>query len=392
MSDGDVAPTNQQQVNQQAPQSPQPLGAQGRPGFFRSLLAQLLTGVQAGVMAPQTAEGPSDAAQLAQAIPQQRIQQQQQQLTFDTDQQLKQANLAMMHLNIQRTMLMNLKLSKDVQSETWTHNRDFAEAMMEKGKAKPIGGTGDFKSVTQKFGTLKGPDNDNGLSLAILPAPGSTMEDGQFAIYAIGNDPLDSDYHEDIHNSVGDELGVKPIPYDAKAGTDSKTAWAHRMQVGMEYDKAVGLAAAQKRIETQQTGAMARTKLSINAANWRAELHESNANARARMAQANKSTDTQYINLIKQYNQKVAQADKWAQDNKISAAIGWKDNPYSQEVDAYANIVSQYEQSHPAVVGGMKGASPTAAKPGAKIRVKIGNQTGTIDEKDFDEKTMTKVQ
>ena len=383
MPDGDVAPTNQQQVNQQAPQAPTPLGAQGRPGFFRSLLASLLTGVQAGVMAPQTAQGPSQAADIAQALPQQRVQQQQQQQQFQTQQDTEKARLALTQVQLQQAQLLLRSSSDDVANKFEDAGRSMVTKALENGTGR-IMFEGDRDTAHNK--QLELMKQNGNLSIMTLPSPSSK---GQYAVVEFQpKGTIEEGYKV---NLPGDkDLGVEDDEVDIPTGMSQSSANALLAQKARDHAAKLNAAAGVKKVQTQQEGETQRTKLTIAGANWRAQLHESNANSRARMAQANKSTDTQYINLIKQYNQKVAQADKWAQDNKISSAIGWKDNPFSQEVDAYANIVSQYEQSHPAVVGGMKGASPTA-KPGAKIRVKIGNQTGTIDEKDFDDKTMTKV-
>jgi hypothetical protein len=386
LADGDVAPTNQQTTNQQAPQAPQPLGAQGRPGFFRSLLASLLTGVQAGAMAPQNAQGPSEAAQIAQALPQQRIQQQRQAQQFQTQQDTEKARLALTQIQIQQAQLLLKSSSDDVANKFEDSGRTMVSKALENGTGKVLF-EGDRETAHNK--QLELMKQNGNLSIMTLPSPSSK---GQYAVVEFQpKGTIQESYKVTLPGDK--DLGVEDDSVDIPEGMSQSSANALLAQKARDHAAKINAAGKVKAAQTSSDAAMARTKLSINAANWRAELHESNANARARMAAANKSTDTQYINLIKQYNQKVAQADKWAQDNKVSAAIGWKDNPYSQEVDAYANIVSQYEQSHPNVVGGMKGASPTAAKTGAKVRVKLSDgRTGSVDEKEFDEKTMSKVQ
>ena len=343
MPDGDVAPTNQQQVSQQAPQQPQPLGAQGRPGFFRSLLASLLTGVQAGVMAPQNAQGPSQAADIAQALPQQRIQQQQQAQQFQTQQDTEKARLALTQVQLQQAQLLLRSSSDDVANKFEDAGRSMVTKALENGTGKVLF-EGDRDTAHNK--QLELMKQNGNLSIMTLPSPSSK---GQYAVVEFQpKGTIEEGYTVTLPGDK--DLGVEEDTVDIPTGMSQSSANALLAQKARDHAAKINAAGRDKAVKDQQEGATQRTKLTIAG---KEDVAKIAAQARDQKTTANNSGDVMYRQIVTRLHQDNARLATFLASNTVTG--DFRKDPLVQLVNRDLQEKADYEAKNPQVLKGKGG-------------------------------------
>jgi hypothetical protein len=386
-------------------------GAAG-PGVLRSILGVFLTGISAGLQGGPGPQGPARAAAIGQQSEQANIDRPRAQEAADLDTSMKKAQLAMLQINLQRSLMIYHSQEPALQNAklmAWIANGEQVEANAAKGQGEVLFTTSPDQDPTQAFQALntewmahiKKGEYD------VIPYATGDPAKPILGLYKFknsqwqGGDYWSTSNPEDPTHPIESRIpdGIK------QGGTAAVQKWGLSVDNRMEKSRHDAAVEKGKQADIAATGAIKKSIVTaqIAGANWRAQLHETHADARAMITKANKTNDKEYVSLVKQYQSEIDKADKWAQDNKMSLAFGWKDNPFSSSVDAYQKIVQDYEARHPDVLNvvtgesaaGGKGAGGPKAKPaapGAKVRVKLADgRQGTVDRKDFDSKTMTEL-
>jgi hypothetical protein len=207
------------------------------PTFFRQLLFHLgkglVEGTKAGLQAQMGPQGPSEAARIAIAAPQQR----REQLTTNM---LNDMNVAMTQLKLHQLHMVVNQMEDDQQNGVYNRGRDTLDALMEKGKADVLA-TGDLKSVQDEFARRQADAKQAGqglLPIQILPSVGSSAKDPKYSLVMVGKDKLTDDMDETW--GAGD-LGISKEDFD-KAGL---TQFKFHASAGMDQQKALQLKTTQ---------------------------------------------------------------------------------------------------------------------------------------------------
>lgn len=300
------------------PPAPPPPPTQ-HPSFFRNLLFSLgqglIEGTKAGMQAPLGPQGPPTAARIAINAPQQERERM-------TTNKLNDLNVAITQLKLHQMHTMVMQEDEDRQNAAYNKGADTSTALVEKGKVDVLA-TGDLKGVQAEYQRRMADAKDSGqglLPLQILPAPGSSAKDPQYALIMVGKDRLTEGWEENwgpgelgIDKEKFDAAGVTQFKFKAPQGMDQQKALQlHATQFQNWWTKSTQALAQMERTKAQQAGAGARAKL---AGDVRLKVADMNNNARfaaARLKEAKMVDDKTVIAAVGKFNQ----ADKNLKDSQ----------------------------------------------------------------------------
>jgi hypothetical protein len=350
------------------------------PGVLRGLLGVFLSGLSSGLAAGPGPGGPAraaagGAASMAQSplnpANAQAAQAQRQNVQLDTS--MKKAQNALLQVQVQRQLALYHQddpVTQNAKLQAWSKNGDMVMANAAKGNGEILFTTSPDMDSKQAFAALntewaarvKKGEYD------VVPFLTGDPANPTLGLYKMKTDAWEGGDTWHTANPDDPENPLEtPIPDGIKAaGTKAVQAWGLSVDNRAEKARhdAAQAAAKSAQIAQQNAGKLSVVKAQIAGQNWREQLKQSAANGRAATAQANKSGDATYISMVRSYNVALANAAKWADDNKVAAAIGWKDNPFQPSVDAQAQMIQNYEAAHPEVMPlAGSGAAPGGSAP-----------------------------
>jgi hypothetical protein len=292
----------------------------------------LAQGTQAGLQAQRGPQGPAEAARIAAAMPQKRLEQAMANKHALSSQKLDDLNVAMTQIKLHQLQMVAAKMEDDQANAVYDKGRDTMDALLEKGKVDVLA-TGDFASVTSEFNKKQVDAKRSGqglLPLQILPAPGSSAKDPKYALVMVGKDRLTEDWDEtDTPASLGydpeeaKKAGLGNFKFHAPLGMDQQKALQLRVSQYAKWvtDSENGM----RKWQATQAGIAARGAEGQKNRDLRLKIAEMNTlqreNDRA-IKDAQSRNNKEELQIL---NERKTHIDKLAEIQKTTGVAAWAD-------------------------------------------------------------------
>lgn len=134
--------------------------------LLTGLVGVLIDGLQAGMQAPMSAQGPSQAAAMGAQMP---VQRQQQKITLQSQKAQMESMVAQSHIQRLQTFLLLSRANDELIAGVSHANWQYITDAVNEGRAKQVGGDGDFESASTKRKELVQQNRDTALHIDLYP-------------------------------------------------------------------------------------------------------------------------------------------------------------------------------------------------------------------------------